>query len=106
MFEEYIGLAGMALLIIAWIPETRQNWKEKGRNLNLNFVGLYLFGALFLAYHAFVIDDQIFLLLNVLATLIAVFNAAIILTHGAGSAKTAVTKATAKKTGRSARKKK
>jgi MtN3 and saliva related transmembrane protein len=87
MFDEYIGLAGMALLILAWIPETRQNWRERGQNLSLNFVCLYLFGALFLAYHAYRINDGVFLLLNALAALIALFNAAIILTRpktGAG----------------------
>ena len=74
----------MALLIIAWIPETLQNWRERGRNLNLKFVCLYLFGDIFLAYHAYTINDGVFLLLNVLAGLIAIFNAAVILLHPGG----------------------
>ncbi len=81
MFEEYIGIAGLALLIIAWIPETLQNWREKGRNLNLKFVCLYLSGSLFLAYHAFVINDAVFTWLNGLAALLAMFNAVIILSR-------------------------
>ncbi|MFH1306341.1 MAG: hypothetical protein ABIH83_01630 [Candidatus Micrarchaeota archaeon] len=79
MVSEYLGTAGMVLIIIAWIPETIQNWKEKGKNLNLKFVALYLFGSLFLTYHAWVIQDFVFLTLNLLATLIAIFNAFIIL---------------------------
>lgn len=78
MFEEYIGIAGLVLLIIAWIPETLQNWRERGRNLNLKFVCLYLFGSLFLAYHAFAINDAIFTWLNGLAAFMALFNAVVI----------------------------
>ncbi|VVB57281.1 Uncharacterised protein [uncultured archaeon] len=82
MCFEYVGLAGMVLIILAWIPETIQNCREKGRNLNLKFVALYLFGSLFLAYHALTINDEVFLALNGLATLIALFNASLILSHG------------------------
>ncbi|MCL6088794.1 MAG: hypothetical protein M1530_01365 [Candidatus Marsarchaeota archaeon] len=92
LFDEYIGLAGLVLILIAWIPETMQNWREKGRNLSLKFVALYLFGSLFLTYHAFTLNDMVFLTLNGLATLIALFNAAIILTHPKGPAKKAKSK--------------
>ncbi len=78
---EYIGIAGLALLIIAWIPETLQNWREKGKNLNLKFVCLYLFGSLFLAYHAYLINDAIFTWLNGLAAIMAMFNAVVILSR-------------------------
>ena len=71
----------MVLILIAWIPESIQNWRDKGRDLNLKFVALYLFGSLFLAYHAFTLNDIVFLSLNSLATLIAVFNMAIILSN-------------------------
>ena len=65
----------MMLILIAWVPETLQNWNERGRNLNLNFVALYLFGSFFLAFHALEINDEVFFTLNGLATLIALFNA-------------------------------
>jgi MtN3 and saliva related transmembrane protein len=81
MFGEYVSIIGLVMLIIAWIPETVQNWRERGRNLNLKFVLLYLFGSLFLAYHAVIIRDPIFTYLNVLATLIALLNAVVILTR-------------------------
>lgn len=78
MVEQYLGIAGLALLLIAWMPETIQNWKEKGKNLNLKFVLLYFFGSLFLALHAVAIGDMPFFVLNALATLIALFNACLI----------------------------
>ncbi len=81
MLDAYVGLAGMLLILIAWIPETIQNWKEKGKNLSLRFVALYLFGSLFLAYHAYALEDPVFLALNGLAALIAVFNAYLIMAN-------------------------
>ncbi len=92
LFDEYIGPAGLLLLLLAWIPETMQNWKEKGRNLNLRFVALYFLGSLALASHAYVLQDMVFVLLNGLATLIALFNGAIILTHPKRPAKKAKSK--------------
>ncbi len=79
MSDVYIGLAGMLLIVLAWIPETLQNWKQKGKNLSLKFAVLYFFGSLFLAYHAYALDDPVFLALNGLAGLIAIFNACLIL---------------------------
>lgn len=78
MVLDYLGMLGMLLILIAWIPQTMQNWRERGKNLNLRFVALYLFGSALLAYHAIVINDMVFLALNGFATLIAVFNAFII----------------------------
>ncbi|PIT84855.1 hypothetical protein COU37_01190 [Candidatus Micrarchaeota archaeon CG10_big_fil_rev_8_21_14_0_10_45_29] len=82
MVLQYLGFAGLALLVIAWIPETLQNYKEKGKNLNLKFVMLYLFGSAFLAAHAYLINDFIFMALNSLAALIALANACIIILPG------------------------
>lgn len=79
MVLQYVGLAGLALLVIAWIPQSLQNFKERGKNLNLKFVMLYLFGSAFLAAHAYFIGDLVFMALNSLAALIALANACIIL---------------------------
>lgn len=78
---DYLGLAGMLLILIAWLPETWQNYKEKGKNLNLKFVLLYLFGSAFLTYHAWLLNDMVFLSLNAIATLIALLNGLLILAN-------------------------
>ena len=78
---DLLGLLGMALILIAWLPETWQNYKERGRNLNLKFVLLYLFGSAFLAYHAYLINDVVFLTLNAIATLVALINGYLILAN-------------------------
>ncbi len=84
---DYLGLLGMALILIAWLPETWQNYKEKGKNLNLKFVLLYLFGSAFLTYHAYLLNDMVFLALNAIATLIAIINGYLILANRSGKTK-------------------
>lgn len=71
---EPIGTLGMLLLVIAWIPETIQNYKEKGKNLNPKFVVLYFVGATFLAYHALLLKDLVFLALNAITAILSIFN--------------------------------
>ena len=79
MCFEYLGVLGLLLILIAWIPETLQNYKEKGKSLNLKFVMLYMFGSLFLSYHAYALKDMVFFILNGLATVLGLFNFSIIL---------------------------
>lgn len=81
MFEEYLSIMGLALLAIAWIPETLQNWRERGRSLNLKFVCIYLLGSILLAYHAIIIKDAVFMCLSILAILMTLFNAIVIIAH-------------------------
>ena len=84
---DYLGLAGLLFILIAWLPETWQNYKEKGKNLNLKFVLLYLFGSAFLTYHAWLLNDMVFLSLNAIATLIALLNGWLILANRKGGKK-------------------
>ncbi|MFA5108193.1 MAG: hypothetical protein WC492_01520 [Candidatus Micrarchaeia archaeon] len=78
---ELVGILGMIFIILAWIPETLQNFREKGKNLNFAFVGLYFFGSAFLAYHALLLKDTVFLTLNTIATIIALFNGYLIFAY-------------------------
>jgi lipid-A-disaccharide synthase-like uncharacterized protein len=78
MLEKYIGAIGLLLLVISWIPQTLQNIKENGKNLSAKFVFLYLLGSLALAYHAYILNDFVFLALNSLASIIAIINFIII----------------------------
>ena len=67
------GFIGLLLILIAWLPETYKAIKEK-RTINPLFAFLYSLGSLFLAYHAFIIDDMSFLILNSVATIISLLN--------------------------------
>jgi len=69
-----IGILGAVLLLTAWIPQTYSAIKTKNVGMRREFILLYLFGSLFLVFHAAFLSDIIFFILNVVATLIATVN--------------------------------
>lgn len=69
----YIGFVGVVLILIGWIPETYSAIKEK-RTINPAFALLYTVGSSLLAYHALLLNDLAFLILNIAASLIAFLN--------------------------------
>ena len=79
MYEEAIGIAGLVLLLIGWVPETITNYKSKGKNLDFKFATLYFFGSVLLAWHAMNLGDLVFLALNAAAAAMAAINAWVIL---------------------------
>ena len=81
MEEQIIGVLGLLLIVVAWIPETIENFKTKGKNLSLKFVAIYLAGSAFLAYHGLVLGDMVFIVINAAALLISVINAYIIISN-------------------------
>ncbi len=70
----WIGIAGLALLVIAWVPETLTTIRERKSPLDLKFSLVYTFGSLGLMIYALLIHDWIFTLLNTLTTLMALLN--------------------------------
>jgi len=61
-----IGIIGIVLLALGWIPETIGIIKEKQSKINPKFGILYVIGSLLLAIYAWQINDIIFLILNTL----------------------------------------
>lgn len=70
----WIGILGMILIVVAWIPQTIENIKKKRSDINIKFVIAYLIGSLILIAYSSMINDMIFLLLNSLASIQAVIN--------------------------------
>jgi len=66
-YLQYLGILGLVLIAIGWIPETWEIIKTKKNNLNLKFNLLYTFGSLSLLIYAIYIKDTIFIILNGLA---------------------------------------
>lgn len=62
-----VGLAGMLLIVIAWIVSFKNI-----PPLSLSI--LYGVGSALLTLHAYMIGDTIFMLLNLIATLISLVN--------------------------------
>jgi lipid-A-disaccharide synthase-like uncharacterized protein len=69
-----IGILGLALILVAWIPQTLATIKTKKVGMRREFIILYLLGSLFLAIHSIIIDDFVFLILNAGATFVASVN--------------------------------
>lgn len=68
----FYGLFGLVLILIGWIYETVLVLQENKKPLPLGFAALYGIGSLFLAIHSWLLNDFVFILLNIIATLIAI----------------------------------
>ena len=77
--SDIYGLLGLVLILIGWIYETISAIKTGKTALPLAFAILYGTGSLLLTIHSWLLDDLIFLVLNLAATIIAVINIFLIL---------------------------
>jgi len=68
---KYIGILGLILVAIGWIPQIIEIKKTKKNKLNLKFNLLYTFGSLALTIYAVYIYDIVFILLNGFAFLMS-----------------------------------
>ncbi len=82
MNYDLYGLLGIALILIAWLPETVKNFKATQVKTRTEFLLLYTFGSLLLTIHAFILNDLVFLVLNGLATVISGANLVLKFTRG------------------------
>ncbi len=71
----YFGLAGLLLLLIAWIPESLKTIRERKSPVELKFSLVYALGSASLMTYAYLLGDLIFTALNLLTTLMAGMNA-------------------------------
>jgi len=69
-----IGLAGMIILVIAWIPQTIEVIKKKKSSIPKRFSAIYSIASLFLTLYAISIMDLIFTALNFLAFIQSFLN--------------------------------
>ncbi len=69
-----IGLLGMILLVIAWIPEILETIKRKGRGLNKTFLLLVVSGDFLLLIYSIQIGDPIFTALNLVLLSLALLE--------------------------------
>ncbi len=74
MAEEILGILGLVILLASWFSEAYQAVKEKQSKIPITFASLYLVASALLSYHAFLINDLIFLVLNLATGIIALVN--------------------------------
>ena len=66
---QWIGWIGLFLLLLAWVPQTRETIKAGKTEVNLLFIILYVVSSATLALYAFLSSDSVFLVLNGLLTI-------------------------------------
>jgi len=84
-----LGLAGLTLLVLAWIPQTVETVRRRHSGLVWQFDALYAAGSLVLAYYSLLINDLVFTLLNSLAAYMALiglyYKVAEVMRRGSGT---------------------
>ena len=70
-YLNYIGILGLILISVGWIPQTLEIIKTKKNGINLKFNILYSLGSLSLTIYAIYINDIVFILLNGFALLMS-----------------------------------
>ncbi len=68
-----VGLLGLLLIVLAWIPETIKSMRS-GKTIRLEFLILYFAGSVLLTLHAVNIGDYVFIILNGLASILSGAN--------------------------------
>jgi lipid-A-disaccharide synthase-like uncharacterized protein len=66
-YFNYLGILGLVLIVLGWIPGTLEIIRTRKNNLNLKFNLLYTFGSLSLTVYAIYLQDIIFIVLNAFA---------------------------------------
>ena len=66
-----LGIIGLILLSIGWVPQTIKIIQDKKSAIDWRFGILYTAGSLFLVAYSFQIKDYIFLILNSFVTLMS-----------------------------------
>lgn len=71
---QIIGIIGLVLLALAWIPQTYSVIKKKESNIDWRFGVLYVIGSLILMAYSIQIKDYIFLILNSIVALMSAIS--------------------------------
>jgi len=74
MEPEIFGLAGMVLIIIAWIPGLVETITTKKPGMGRKFMLLYFLGSVLLGYYALLLNSLPFLILNIIAAFVPIVH--------------------------------
>ncbi|MCX6772903.1 MAG: lipid-A-disaccharide synthase N-terminal domain-containing protein [Candidatus Micrarchaeota archaeon] len=73
---DFYGIAGAALILFGWAVELLQIIRRKKSQVPLSFALLSGAGSALLTWHAIVLNDMAFIVLNACATFAALINIA------------------------------
>lgn len=71
---ELVGIMGLVLIVIAWIPETIKTIKKLEKPARIEFLVLYFLGSILLTTYAILIRDLVFITLNGMAAILSGIN--------------------------------
>lgn len=71
---EWVGWIGLSLLLLAWVPQTIETIKDGQYLGNIGFIILYVIASGTLATYAYLINDSVFMTLNIFLTLGSALN--------------------------------
>ena len=71
---DIFGITGLFLISAGWLVELWGIFKRKKSQVPFNFALLYGAGSAFLTLHSLILSDNVFIVLNGFATIIALLN--------------------------------
>jgi len=72
---EFFGLAGLALIVIAWIPGVMETIRTKKAGMKREFIAIYFLGSLCLTIYGIQLRAIPFVILNALAAIVPLIHA-------------------------------
>jgi len=69
MLVEILGWVGFGILIAAWIPQTWDTVKKGETHLHIAFIIMYFTSSIILTAYSVIIEDTVFIALNLLLSL-------------------------------------
>lgn len=74
MMQEIIGIIGVALIALSWIPQAVQTVRTKKSGITLGFGVSQFVGSFFIILYSFMIKEPLFVILNVMAVILIGIN--------------------------------
>lgn len=70
-----IGIIGSAVLMAGWVYETYKALKKRKEPIDLYFAGFYLVGLSLLGAYSFIIEDKVYIWLNLILLMLVAMEA-------------------------------
>ncbi len=70
----FVGILGLLCIAGAWVPQTIETVRSRYCTIGFPFLILYIIGSASLTIHSIIINDMVFLVLNVAATVQSLIN--------------------------------
>ena len=74
MLNDFFGLLGLSIIILAWVPGIIDTIKSKKPGMKKRFMLLYFLGSISLAVYAWQLQAIPFLILNSLAGIVPIIH--------------------------------